>query len=114
MLQRTERSSIDNLLVETHSDDEVVRLRALQSLCPCHVKRNEPRVWDRVLTMIADPSPRVRGSAFHLLADGSPREREGDVVAAIESLYNDPDEHLRRRVRKLLARYRRGGRINVL
>jgi hypothetical protein len=36
------------------------------------------------------------------------------VVAAIERLQQDPDEKLRRRARKLIAQYRRGGRINVL
>ena len=86
----------------------------MQSLCPCHVKRNEPRVWDRILAMVDDPSARVRSNVFHLLADGSPREREAEVVAAIERLRSDPDEKLRRRVRKLLAHYRAGGRINVL
>jgi hypothetical protein len=39
---------------------------------------------------------------------------EVDVVAAIERLQQDPDERLRRRARKLLAHYRRGGRINAL
>jgi hypothetical protein len=61
-----------------------------------------------------DASPKVRSHAFHLLADGSPREREGDVVKAIERLQQDPDEKLRRQARKLMAQYRRGGRINVL
>ena len=71
-------------------------------------------MWDRVLALASDPSPRVRGHAFHLLADGSPRDREAEVVAAIERLTADPDAKLRRRARKLMARYRRGGSINVL
>ena len=37
-----------------------------------------------------------------------------EVVQAIERLQLDPDERLRRRARKLIAHYRRGGRINVL
>jgi hypothetical protein len=78
------------------------------------VKRNEPRVWDRILALVDDPSPKVRTHVFHLLADGSPREREPEVVAAIERLQSDEDERLRRRARKLIAQYRRGGRINVL
>ena len=112
--QRTSRDEIVGLLAHTQSADAAERARALQSLCPCHVKRNEPRVWDRILSLVDDPSPRVRMHVFHLLADGSPRERESDVVAAIERLQQDPDEKLRRRARKLLAHYRRGGRINVL
>jgi HEAT repeat protein len=112
--QRTSREEIDQLLERTGSADAAVRAEALRSLCPCHVKRNEPRVWDRILSLANDPSPKVRSHVFHLLADGSPRERESDVVAVIEGLQQDPDEKLRRRARKLLAHYRRGGRINVL
>jgi|SRR5688572_8219793 len=112
--QRTSRDEIDELLERTSSTDDSERADALKHLCPCHVKRNEPRVWDRVLALASDPSARVRRHAFHLLADGSPREREGAVIAAIERLQKDPDEKLRRRARKLLAHYRRGGRINVL
>jgi hypothetical protein len=112
--QRTARDEIDDLLELTRSADAAVRSTALRSLCPCHVKRNEPRVWDRVLSLANDPSPKVRSHVFHLLGDGSPREREPDVVAAIERMQQDPDEKLRRRARKLLAHYRRHGRINVL
>jgi ribosome-binding protein aMBF1 (putative translation factor) len=114
MITRTERCAIDGLLERTQSDDERERARALQSLCPCHVKRNEPRVWDRILAMVEDPAAKVRSHVFHLLADGSPRDREAEVVQAIERLRCDPDEKLRRRVRKLLAHHRAGGRINVL
>src|SRR5690348_14167354 len=106
--QRTARDDIDELLVRTKSTDPAIRAKALQSLCPCHVKRNEPRVWDRILSLVDDPSQRVRSHVFHLLADGSPHEREADVVTAIERLQQDPDERLRRRARKLLAAYRRG------
>jgi hypothetical protein len=112
--QRTSRDEIGGLLEQTASTDAAERAEALRFLCPCHVKRNEPRVWHRILSLIDDPSARVRSHVFHLLADGSPREREADVVAAIESLQHDPDEKLRRRARKLIAHYRRGGRINVL
>jgi hypothetical protein len=83
-------------------------------LCPCHVKRNETAVWDRILALVDDPSAKVRSFIFHLLADGSPREREADVVAAIERFQSDTDVRLRRRARKLMAQYRRGGPINAL
>ena len=96
------------------SDEESVRVEALRSLCPCHVKRNEPRVWDRIVELVNDPSPRVRSHVLHLLADGSPRDRETQVVAAVEQLTADDNLRLRRRARKLLAQYRRGGRINAL
>jgi hypothetical protein len=114
MLPRTPRGDIDGLLELTADADAAVRAAALGALCPCHVKRNESRVWDRILARVDDPSPKVRSHVFHLLADGSPRERESEVVAAIERLQSDLDEKLRRRARKLMARYRRGERINAL
>ena len=113
-MQKTSRHEIDELLALTANDDPVTRAEALRSLCPCHVKRSEPRVWDRILQLIDDPSPKVRSHVFHLLADGSPRQREAQVVCAIERLQADPDQKLRRRARKLIAQYLRGGRINAL
>ena len=88
--------------------------RPVQQLCPCHVQTNIPEVWDRLLEMTNDPDPKVRGTILHTLADGSPRERETQIVQAIEGMYHDPDPKLRRRVRRLLAQYRRTGNINVL
>src|SRR5262245_60105192 len=68
--QRTSRDEIDGLLERTSSADVAERVAALRSLCPCHVKRNEPRVWDRILTLVGDESPKVRSHVFHQLADG--------------------------------------------
>jgi hypothetical protein len=112
-MKRTSTSEIDELLERTFNGNPAVRANALRELCPCHVKRYDERVWNRVLEMVEDPSEKVRRHVFHLLGDGSPREREADVVAAIERLRTDSDERLRRQARKLLAHYRRGGRINV-
>lgn len=64
--------------------------------------------------MVLDDDVRVRSSVLHTLGDGSPRVREAEIVAAIERMRNDPDEKLRKRVRKLLGGYRRTGKINVL
>ena len=114
IMPRTERAEIDTLLELSRSPDASTRVAAMQRLCPCHVKRNEPRVWERVLQLVDDPSHKVRVHVFHMLADGSPRERESEVVNAIERLTRDPHESLRRRARKLMAHYRRGGKINIL
>ncbi|MCX6018266.1 MAG: hypothetical protein NTZ50_07140 [Chloroflexi bacterium] len=114
MMQNTARHEIDELLEATHSDDAHERNEALKVLCPCHVKFNDPRVWDRALEMADDDDVKVRGTVLHLLCDGSPRERKDEVVAAVERLQNDTDEKLRRRARKVMAEYRRTGKINVL
>lgn len=112
--ERTWLDEVDELLEETRDPDPAVRREALHRLCPCTLKANDARAWDRILQMVADEDPKVRAQVLHTLADGSPREREPDVAAAIERMQHDPDPKLRRRVRKLLAHYRAGGRINIL
>ena len=113
-MDRIARHEIDEILRCTASDNPKVRARALQSLCPCRVKRNEPRVWDRVLELASDPALLVRQHALHVLCDGSPTECQEQVVAAIEKLTQDSDPRLRRRARHVMAQYRRKHTINVL
>jgi hypothetical protein len=64
--------------------------------------------------MVADPDTSVRSHVLHVLCDGSPRHRVDDVVCGLEALARDPDVKLRRRARKVLAHYRRTGRVNIL
>jgi hypothetical protein len=113
-LKRTRLEKIDTLLEHIHYSKPKVRAQAIQSLCPCHVKRNDGRVWDRILELVDDPALDVRRWVFHLLGDGSPREREAQVVAAMEWFTRDPDKKHQRRARQILAKYRQSGTINVL
>jgi HEAT repeat protein len=98
----------------TYDLDPKVRAAAVRALCPCQLKADHPRVWDRLLEMARDESVVVRRNVFHVLADGSPRHREAQVVAVVEGMHDDPDPKLRRHVRRLLAHYRHGGRLNIL
>ncbi len=111
---RTSRHKVDDLLALTQSDAADERCHALRELCPCHVRYNDPRIWDRTIALATDSDKRVRATVLHLLCDGSPRERHSEVVAAVERMQQDPDEKLRRRARKVMAQYRRTGNINVL
>ncbi len=111
---RTQPEDIDHLLEQTYNADPRVRKQAVHGLCPCNVRANNERVWDRLIAMVEDEDPKVRGQVFHTLADGSPRSREPEIVQALERMQQDPDPGLRRRVRKLLAHYRAGGRLNIL
>jgi hypothetical protein len=113
-VKRTRLAEIDALLGQTSDPNPKIRAQAVQSLCPCHVRHNDARVWDRILELVDDPALDVRRWVFHLLGDGSPREREVQVVAAFERFTRDPDRKLQRRARQVLAKYRRGGTINVL
>ena len=111
---RTSRYDIDDLLDLTQSDDAKERATALRELCPCHVKFNDTRIWDRTLEMAVDADVKVRATVLHLLCDGSPRERNAEVVAAVERMQHDADDKLRRQARKVMAQYRKTGQINVL
>ena len=100
------------MLRETYDADPALRKRAVRELCPCELKVNHSETWDRILELTCDRDVGVRRNALHTLIDGSPREREPEVVGALEGMRDDPDAKLRRHARKLLARYRRTGRIN--
>ncbi len=105
---------IEEFLQLTYDDNPKARSLGVRSLCPCHVKADNDRVWDRIFELANDPHQHVRATVLHALADGSPREREPDVVRTVEAMADDPDERIRRKVRRVLGHYRRTGKINVL
>jgi hypothetical protein len=111
---RTWPEEIDFFLEQTHHPDVHARREAVHALCPCAVRADYDQVWDRLIEMVDDEDPKVRADILHTLCDGSPRSREQDVVRALERMQSDPDPKLRRRVRKMLAHYRAGGKINIL
>ena len=107
------RVDLDAVIAETRSVDAEERRLAVRELCACRIKANHGEAWDRVLELTSDPHVDVRKNALHVLIDGSPRAREREVVGAIEGMRVDPDPKLRRNVRRVLARYRRTGQINL-
>jgi hypothetical protein len=111
---RMTAEEVRRTLALTRDAEPRVRQAAVMNLCPCHLRRDLPAVWDRVLQMAADPDVGVRKQVFHTLGDGSPGRLEGRVLETLEAMRNDPDRTLRRGARSLLARHRRTGRVNVL
>ena len=105
---------IDEVLDLSRDPDATMRAEAVRVMCPCQLKMDIPRVWDRLIEMAQDESVTVRKNVFHVLADGSPRHREQQIVSVMERMHNDPDAKLRRHVRRLLAHYHHGGRLNIL
>jgi len=106
-------SSFDELIEATHSANPSVRKAALKEFCPCHVKKEIELVWDRIFEMITDEDAIVRDQVVHSLCDGSPKTREDQVISALETLWNDPSEKVRKRVRRALTSYRRTGQWNI-
>jgi hypothetical protein len=109
--RRTAKEAIDGLLELSRSEDSRARQLACRNLCTCHVRADDDRVWTRLLELVADPDPRVRGDVIHAVTDSTPASRVPAVIRALESRHNDPDVGIRRRVRKILAHYRRTGKV---
>ena len=111
---RQESDEIAEALDLSYSRDHRDRAEAVRALCPCKLKSDYPQVWDRLIEMASDEHVQVRKNVFHVLADGSPRYREQQIVEVMQGMRNDPDLKLRRHVRRLLAHYHAGGRLNIL
>ena len=111
---RTSRTEIPDWLELTRSQNARERRKALRALCPCEVKSDNPEVWQRVLELIDDPDPGVRRWVVHVVCDGSPAAYRGQILSALEPRYHDPDDRVRKSVRRVLASYRHSGTVNVL
>ena len=109
--RRTAEGALGGLLELSRSEESRARQLACKNLCTCHVRADNDRVWTRLLELVADPDPLVRGDVIHALTDSTPAPRVPAVIQALESRHNDPDERIRRRVRKTLAHYRRTGKV---
>jgi hypothetical protein len=111
---RTPRSEIPLLLELSRDRDPKMRRRAVQALCPCEVKVHDAEIWDRFLEMADDPDALVRRWIIHVLCDGSPAVYEARILDVLERLRDDADERVKKRARKVLAKVRHGGMLNVL
>jgi hypothetical protein len=108
---RIPKDAIDGLLELSRSEESRVRQLACRNLCTCQVQADDDRVWTRLLELIGDPDPLVRGDVIHAITDSTPAPRVPNVIEALESRHNDPDVGVRRRVRKTVAHYRRTGKV---
>lgn len=108
---RTAGDALDGLLELSWSTDNRERQLACKNLCTCHVRADDGRVWTRLLELVDDPDPLVRGDVIHALTDSTPASRVPAVIQALQSRHNDADDRIRRRVRKTLAHYRRTGKV---
>jgi len=109
-----ESCSLEDFLELTKSTNPQIRKQALKTLCPCKVKSDIELIWNRVFEMYNDEDAGCRYQILHTICDGSPKEREEKVIETLEALWNDPDEKIRRNVRKALNSYRRTGKWNIL
>jgi len=104
---------IHEFIARTKDNNASTRKKALKEMCPCHVKKEIPMIWDRVFEMVTDSSAIVRDQVVHTLCDGAPRSREDKVIETLEKMWNDPDDRVKKRVRRALGEYRRTGNWNI-
>lgn len=111
---RLECDTVEEFIRLTRDEDWKIRKAALREMCPCHVKKEIPEIWQRTLEMYTDENAMVREQVVHSLCDGSPQSMELEVVEVLEKLWNDEDDKVKKKVRKALNSYRRTGKWNVL
>jgi restriction endonuclease Mrr len=115
MKKNNECLTIESFIEQTKSVKAIDRKQALKEMCPCRVLKDIDVIWERVLEMAEnEPDADVRYQIMHTLCDGSPKHRETQVIEALEKMWSDPNEKLRRQVRRVLASYRRTGEWNIL
>lgn len=78
--------TVDQFLELTHSEDPVVRKKALRELCPCHVKHDVERFWQRIIDMRFDPDGKfVSLARFCIFSRNETRRNETQP--------NEPNSH---------------------
>ena len=68
--RRTSAEEIAEMLELSQSPEAVQRLIAAEYLCPCHVRKRIPAVWEAIFRLLEDEDKRVRQQAWHTLEDG--------------------------------------------
>jgi vesicle coat complex subunit len=104
-----------NVIIElSKHPNPLVRKKCLVQMCPCRVKEEIDKFWERIFEMINDPDPNVRGQVLHTLCDGSPKNMEFKVYEALDKFNRDSDPEIRRKAHKVLSHYNGTGKWNIL
>ncbi len=109
--RRLRGDDIEALLVLSQSGDADERLKAADSLCPCHVRTHIDAVQQAVLRMMEDEDVRVRAAAWHTLEDGGVPDApalDGIFVRAVERLDEEPSKMTRRFIEMFAVPHVRG------
>ncbi|KAN0030217.1 hypothetical protein ACTA71_009978 [Dictyostelium dimigraforme] len=106
--------TMEQYLSLTYSEDSRTRLATLRTMCPCKVKADIDQFYDRIIEMSKDSDRNIRYQAMHNLCDGSPAWREDAVIQTLESMHNDSDPKIRRRIHNILTHYKHTGKWNII
>ena len=72
LAQVRDTEDIEEIIELTRHENQQVRLRATQQMCPCRVKSDQPDFWNRLFELAEDEDEAVRYQVLHNLCDGSP------------------------------------------
>ena len=105
---------IEDIIQLTKHENEYVRLKAAQQMCPCQVKHDQPEFWERLFELAEDEDEAVRAQVLHNMCDGSPPGYEDRVMECLEIFNRDPCNEIRRKAHKVIGNYMRTGDWNIL
>lgn len=107
-------SEIEKIIEESKNSNSRIRLKALKQMCPCKVKDDIDRLWNRIFEMADDDDPSIRLQVLHTICDGSPFHLETRVTDTLEKFNHDCDQKIRRKAHKVIGSYLRTGKWNIL
>lgn len=107
-------TDVDVIIALSKHPNPLVRKKSLVEMCPCRVRLDIDKFWERVFEMIGDEDATVRAQVLHTLCDGSPKHLENRVLDAIQVFNSDSDTEIRRKAHKVLSVYNRTGKWNIL
>jgi hypothetical protein len=94
---------VADMLELSQSADAEDRLVAAQNLCPCHVKKYIPEVWDALHRMMKDTDRRVRQAAWHTLEDGGLPDSTEEITRLEQFYLAEPDAKVKLFAGKILS-----------
>ena len=109
-----ETENVDRIVELTWNQDDEIRLKAVQELCPCKVQKDIDEFWNRLFQLVEDPCDEIRLQVLHNLCDGSPPHLEYRIKEALDIFNSDSNKEIRRKAHKALGSYLRTGDWNVL
>lgn len=97
------KAQVEELLVQSCSEDPAERAEAARYLCPCHVRTRIPAVWDALYRMLEDPDPRVRWAAWHTLEDGGRPEDPALQTIIERAQQRETDARVQSMIRRVVG-----------
>ena len=94
--------------------DPHIRLKAVEKLCPCNIKKDFEMVYERLFELSTDEDVKVRFQVLHNICDGSPQQYEERVMKALDNFNRDKDKKIRRTAHKIMASVARRGKWNIM